>query len=61
MPDDVKDGIGMPPGAVAKRLGVKRKDDGLPSSGGSTPSAPTKKRVTKNEFLVTRYRFSSKN
>ena len=29
--------------------------------GGSTPSAPTKKRVTKKEFLVTRYRFSSKN
>ena len=29
--------------------------------GGSTPSAPTKKRVTKNEFLVARYRFSSKN
>ena len=25
MPDDVKDGIGMPPGAVAKRLGVEGK------------------------------------
>ena len=25
MPDDVKDGIGMPLGAVAKRLGVKGK------------------------------------
>ena len=61
MPDDVKDGIGMPPGAVAKRLGVKRKDAGLPASGVRLPLLPPKKRVTKNEFLVARYRFSSKN
>ena len=30
MPDDVKDGIGMPPGAVAKRLGVEGKTMACP-------------------------------
>ena len=42
MPDGGFDDIGMPLGAVAKRLGVKKERRWLAIVGGSTPSAPTK-------------------
>ena len=58
MPDGVKNDIGMPPGAVAKRLGVEGKTMASHRRGFDSLCSH-KKRVTK--VLVTRYRFSSKN
>ena len=51
MPDGTKGDSGMPLGAVAKRLGVRQHDDGHAVVGGSTPSAPTKKRLTKKAVI----------
>ena len=45
-------GCGVPPGAVAKRLGVESRTTATAGVGGSTPSAPTQKRLGFSESFL---------
>ncbi len=51
MPDDVKDGIGMPPGAVAKRLGVRGKTLACQRRGFDSLCSHQKKAIQETESL----------
>ncbi|MGM9748295.1 MAG: hypothetical protein ACI3ZN_05810 [Candidatus Cryptobacteroides sp.] len=49
MPATDRVGCGVPPGAVAKQLGVESRTTATAGVGGSTPSAPTTKRLGNSE------------